>query len=78
MDTAISFEEAMTNLSNIVHQLEKGDMKLDEMLAQYMSGLQLVALCQHKLDEAQKVMNLEIEFDGTNFLEKPLVIEGDI
>ncbi|PJF36827.1 MAG: exodeoxyribonuclease VII small subunit [Candidatus Thermofonsia Clade 1 bacterium] len=47
-----SFEEAYQRLSQIVNQLERGVLSLDESLALYERGRALLAFCQQKLDSA--------------------------
>jgi exodeoxyribonuclease VII small subunit len=61
--TAIqTFEEAYQRLSQIVDQLERGALSLDESLALYERGRALLAFCQHKLESAQlRVQRLEAQ-----------------
>ncbi len=55
-DTAIeamSFEEALRALEEIVGQLERGDVPLDQSITLYERGEALRAACQKRLDAAQ-------------------------
>lgn len=53
------FEEALANLETVVRQLESGEATLDEALAAYEQGVQLVKHCQKLLDQAElKVQEL--------------------
>lgn len=50
---AMSFEEALAELEQIVKRLEEGKGKLDEAIASYERGAQLKHHCESKLGEAQ-------------------------
>ncbi len=49
---ALSFEEALTELDNIVARLEAGDLTLEESLALFERGQKLATRCNKQLDEA--------------------------
>ena len=51
--TQMSFEQALSALEQIVQQLERGDVPLDESITLYERGEQLRAACQKRLDAAQ-------------------------
>ena len=54
-----SYEEAYRGLSDVVEQLEKGELTLEQSLALFERGMALARLCESKLDEAeQKVRQL--------------------
>jgi exodeoxyribonuclease VII small subunit len=54
-----SFEAQIAALEEIVGHLEKGDLSLDDSLAQFEKGVKLTKECQSILSEAeQKVMIL--------------------
>jgi exodeoxyribonuclease VII small subunit len=48
-----SFEQAQTELEQIVERLERGQVPLDEALALWERGEALYAFCRTKLDAAQ-------------------------
>jgi len=48
------FEEALNKLEKIVSKLEKGDIPLEESLKFFEEGIRLSRLCNQKLDEAEK------------------------
>ena len=50
---AMSFEEALAELEQIVKRLEEGKGKLDEAIASYERGAHLKRHCETKLGEAQ-------------------------
>ena len=62
---AMSFEEALAELEQIVRRLEAGQVKLDEAIEFYERGAQLKQHCEQKLNEAQqRVDRIVIGPDG--------------
>jgi exodeoxyribonuclease VII small subunit len=51
---AMSFEDALAELEQIVRRLEGGQVKLDEAILAYERGAQLKRHCENKLNEAQQ------------------------
>ena len=51
---AISFEDAIRRLTEIVQTLEKGDLPLEQSVALFEEGVKLAALSQSRLDGAQR------------------------
>jgi exodeoxyribonuclease VII small subunit len=51
---AMSFEDALAELEQIVRRLEEGKGKLDEAITSYERGAQLKQHCERKLREAQE------------------------
>lgn len=63
---AMSFEEALAELEQIVRRLESGSGKLDEAIQSYERGALLKRHCEAKLREAQaRVDKIVIGADGT-------------
>lgn len=50
----ITFEAALTELQSVVERLEAGKVPLEDALALYERGMELVALCNKRLDDAQQ------------------------
>ena len=50
---ALSFEDALRELEEIVRKLEGGQVKLDEAITAYTRGAQLKQHCEAKLAEAR-------------------------
>lgn len=50
---AMSFEDALKALEQVVRRLESGEAKLDESIELYEHGEKLRAHCQARLDAAQ-------------------------
>lgn len=69
----MSFEVAMAELEQVLGQLERGDVALDESIALYERGAQLKARCDAKLKEAEeKVAAITLDGDGNPVGTKPL------
>ena len=51
---AMSFEDALSELEQIVRRLEAGQVKLDDAIQCYERGAQLKHHCERKLREAQE------------------------
>jgi exodeoxyribonuclease VII small subunit len=49
----ITFEAALEELESLVARMEDGKLPLEESLAAYQRGAQLVKLCESKLTDAQ-------------------------
>jgi exodeoxyribonuclease VII small subunit len=63
---AMSFEDALAELEQIVRRLEAGQVKLDDAIQCYERGAQLKQHCEQKLNEAQqRVDRIVIGPDGT-------------
>lgn len=61
----LSFEEAMSQLENIVRELEAGRIKLDDAVNAYTKAVTLKNFCEQKLKEAQlKIEKIEVASDG--------------
>lgn len=61
----LSFEEAITQLENIVRELESGRIKLDDAVTAYEKAVSLKKLCEKKLKEAQlKIEKIEVTPNG--------------
>lgn len=60
----IRFEEAMTKLEKVVQQLETGDVPLEDAITLYKEGMALSAICQNKLQHAEKQLISIIDEQG--------------
>ncbi|MEZ5647476.1 MAG: exodeoxyribonuclease VII small subunit [Alphaproteobacteria bacterium] len=63
---ALSFEDALKELEQIVRRLEDGSAKLDEAIAAYERGALLKRHCETKLAEAKaKIDTIALDSNGT-------------
>lgn len=59
------FEQALEKLEAVVARLEAGNVPLDEALASYEEGMELIRVCNKQLDEAeQRVEAVRISDNG--------------
>lgn len=63
----LSFEESIRELSDIVEQLEAGDLPLDESVALFEKGMLIAKNSQIQLDQVEKKVEelLAVDQDGT-------------
>lgn len=61
----MSFEQAMAELEQVLNQLERGDVALDESIKLYERGDALKKRCEAKLKEAEeKVASITLDGNG--------------
>ena len=60
-----SFEESLLKLEEIIRELEKGEIPLDDMVKKYTEATELVKFCSEKLDNATKTVNKILKEDGS-------------
>lgn len=76
MSQELPFEKAMEKLEKIVSELESGDISLEEALKKYEEGVRLSQICQERLSQAEKKIEILTRgLDGT-LVKKPFE-EGD-
>ena len=61
---AKSFEEQIEKLENIVNELEKGDLNLDESVAKFEEGIKISKECNEILETAEKKITILVNQDG--------------
>lgn len=74
MKKPIRFEKSLTELEDIVQQLEAGDLSLEEALKRYEQGIALVRQCQVTLEQAEQriqALQTQIEPDANATGEAP-------
>ncbi|AWI84228.1 exodeoxyribonuclease VII small subunit [Alloyangia pacifica] len=71
----MSFEQAMAELEQVVTQLERGEVPLEESIALYQRGSELRKHCETKLKAAEeKVAAITLDANGEPTGTKP--VEG--
>lgn len=63
----VKFEDTLKGLEDIVEQLEKGDLSLDEALSKYENGVKLYKQCVSMLEDAEKKIKILVK-DGNGVL----------
>ena len=62
---SMSFEDALTELESIVRNLETGQTKLDDSIAQYERGVALKKHCEKRLNDARlKIEKIAMDSKG--------------
>ncbi len=59
-----TFEEALKSLESVVAKLESGETKLEESIRLFEEGMRLSALCQKRLDDADRKIELLLRKPG--------------
>jgi len=57
-DNETTFKEAVEELEKITDSLESGELELEQSLALFERGVELIKYCQDKLDSAQAKVEL--------------------
>jgi len=57
-DNGKSFEENMARLEQLVRQLERGELSLEDALVCYQEGVRLVGFCQKSLERTTKEVEI--------------------
>jgi exodeoxyribonuclease VII small subunit len=73
----ICFEDAIEKLENIVKQLERGELSLEESLGNFAEGVNLSKVCLHKLNYAQQQVDKILLEEQGKIIEKPLLLQED-
>jgi len=71
-----TFESAMKRLESIVHELESGDLTLDEAMKKFQEGVKLSKLCSNKLDETEKKVSILLENEEGSIRVEPFEDES--
>ena len=66
-----NFETSLKELEEIVEQLEKGDIALDETLAKYERGIKIYKQCYQILEKTEKKINILLRnANGETYVEE--------
>lgn len=60
----MDFEKKLTRLEEIVNQMEKGDLALEDSLKLFEEGVKLSRECHQKLNDAESKVKLLISMDA--------------
>lgn len=73
-----SFEQALKRLEEIVENIEKDDITLDDAVKLYKEGIELSLYCGDNLNSAkQKISQLKKSADGLFYKEDFQILEED-
>jgi exodeoxyribonuclease VII small subunit len=65
------FEAAMARLEEIVQELEKGDVALEQSLKLFEEGIKLSRICNKRLEEAERKVEILIKDKAGNVAAEP-------
>lgn len=71
------FEKALARLENIVTDLEKGELALEEALKLFEEGVNISRFCNAKLDEAERKVEILLKNDKGQLTEQPFQVESE-
>ena len=54
MSDKINFEKSLKRIEEIISELEKNDVELDQSIKLYQEGIELTSFCYNKLNEVEK------------------------
>lgn len=60
----LSFEESLEKLEEIVNKLESGDVPLDDAIDEFNNAMQLVKVCNEKLNSAEEAIAKIVQDNG--------------
>jgi len=60
-----TFESSLLSLEEIIRELEKGEVPLDDMVKKYEEAVTLVSFCEESLANATKTVNKILNDNGT-------------
>jgi len=65
------FEQALERLEEIVGELEKGDLPLEQSLKLFEEGIKLSRICTKRLEEAERRVDVLLKDRSGNVIAKP-------
>jgi exodeoxyribonuclease VII small subunit len=70
------FEAALARLEEIVSELEKGDVPLDQSLKLFEEGIKLSRICNKRLEEAERKVEILLKDKNGNISAEPFEEEA--
>lgn len=67
MESNKTFEENLKELESIVAELEKGELSLEDSIAKFEKGIKVSKVCNSKLEEAEKRINILLDSGEQEF-----------
>lgn len=71
------FEESIDRLEEIVSKMENEELSLEESIDIFKEGMDLVALCNSKLDEAEKKINIIVKGKSGELSEEEFSVQEE-
>jgi exodeoxyribonuclease VII small subunit len=74
--TKKSFEQSLKQLEQIVHEMESGELPLEQAIRKFEEGIELSKFCAQKLEETERKITLLMQAGGT-VVDKPFAPSGE-
>ena len=71
-----SFEQSLKQLEQIVHEMESGELPLEQAIRKFEEGIELSKFCAQKLEETERKITLLMQVGGA-LVEKPFAPAGE-
>ncbi|MFA5073327.1 MAG: exodeoxyribonuclease VII small subunit [Nitrospirota bacterium] len=71
------FEASLARLEKIVQELEQGDLELEKSLKLFEEGIKLSRLCNKRLEEAERKVEILVKDSSGLLTPKPFSEEGN-
>jgi exodeoxyribonuclease VII small subunit len=72
-----NFETSMKRLEEIVHDLEKGDLPLEDSLKVFEEGMDLIKFCSDKLEEVEQKVTMLVKEGNGKYVQRPFEVEKE-
>lgn len=72
----LQFEDAMKQLGQIVDELERNEMPLEQAVELFQQGIELSKYCSNKLDEVERKISVIMQNADGGITEQDFNIEG--
>jgi len=73
----LSFEEALKKLEEIASKMGEEGLSLEESLKMFQEGMEISTLCNKKLDEAEKQINIVMKNSEGSLIESDFATEEE-
>ena len=70
-----NFETSIKRLEEIVQDLEKGDLTLEESLKVFEEGMSLITFCSQKLEEVEQKVTMLVKEGDAGYVHRPFDME---
>lgn len=71
------FETSLARLEEIVQELEQGDLALEKSLKLFEEGIKLSRICNRRLEEAERKVEVLLKDKAGNMIAKPFEEEEE-
>lgn len=73
----IRFEDAIQRLEEIVREIESSDLSLEESIKMFQEGMELAAVCNQRLDDAERKISIIMKGEDGKLIEGDFIPEEE-